>query len=345
MALCLPRFLTTLLLAATAATGACAAELGDARISSYAGQQLVADIELTALENPAAPVQVRLAHPDVYRGANIAMPAVLSSLTMTVMQRDGKQFLHLTSLKPVDADHLHLYLELVEGTHRAVRLSTLWLSPDPNPAPVAPPSAVVREEVPAQPRVAASAPAPAAAPAPAPASAPAPSARHEVLARPSAPHAPLRFAAPVQASQMPLVSKSAPAACAPQPNEQAKVCVALDSKNAALRTQIAQLEQKVKVLQVSMHEGPAAAPLTAQPVKPAVSGPAPILPQKRRKHVEPEPASGLPWLAIGLGSGVLLALAGAAAWLVRRRRAPANHPTPSLAVTRDGIKSRLMPGP
>jgi hypothetical protein len=144
---------------------------------------------------------------------------------------------------------------------------------------------------------------------------------------------------------MPLVSKPAPAACTPQPNEQAKVCVALDSKNAALRTQIAQLEQKVKVLQVSMHEGPAAAPLTAQPVKPAVSGPAPILPQKRRKHVEPEPASGLPWLAIGLGSGVLLALAGAAAWLVRRRRAPANHPTPSLAVTRDGIKSRLMPGP
>jgi hypothetical protein len=35
----------------------------------------VADVELTLLDDPATPVRVRLANPDVYRGANIAMPA------------------------------------------------------------------------------------------------------------------------------------------------------------------------------------------------------------------------------------------------------------------------------
>ena len=76
---------------------------------------------------------MRLAHPNVYRGANIGMPAVLSTLAMTVTQRDGRQFLHVTSLRPVDAGHLHLYLELTDKGQRAVRLVTLWLTPDPNP--------------------------------------------------------------------------------------------------------------------------------------------------------------------------------------------------------------------
>ncbi|WP_036252827.1 FimV family protein, partial [Massilia sp. BSC265] len=85
------------LLAATS-WSAEAAELGEPRVSSFIGQPLVADIELTMLEDAANPVQVRLAHPNVYRGANIGMPAVLSSLRMSVMQRDGRQFLHITSL-------------------------------------------------------------------------------------------------------------------------------------------------------------------------------------------------------------------------------------------------------
>jgi hypothetical protein len=373
MAHCLPRSLSTLLLACLATARAGAAELGDARVSSYAGQQLVADIELTSLENPAVPVQVRLAHPDVYRGANIAVPAVLSSLNLAVMQRNGKQFLHLTSLRPVDGDHLHLYLELVDGTHRSVRLSTLWLGADPNPAPPAVAVAAARDEaagvpaatLPRQPASAAaptpvSAPAPARprehVPAPAPASAPpAAPAPSIVRAAPSQPamRIPARLAAPVLASQLPVVK---PAACTPQPSDEAKACIALDSKSTALRVQIAQLEQKVKALQGAVHGGSGAAavvqpavhapaPTTNTASKPtAPAGPAPILPQKRRKPAQAEHEADMPWLAIGIGAGVLAALAGALVMIVRRRRKP-RHPAPSIAVSRDGIKSRLMPGP
>ncbi len=125
----------TCLLLAHAAAGARAAELGEAKVSSHIGQQLVADIELVAIEDGSAPVQVRLASADVYRGANLDMPAVLASLNMNVMRRDGRQFLHITSLKAVDADRLHLFLELADGGRRTVRQATLWFSPDPSPPP------------------------------------------------------------------------------------------------------------------------------------------------------------------------------------------------------------------
>lgn len=114
-----------------------AAELGDVAVRSFVGQPLVADIELTGMADPAVPVQVRLAHPDIYRGANIAVPPVLSSVTMSVMRRDQRQFLHITSIKPVDSEHLHLFLDLNDGARRHVRQVTLWLSPEP-PPPVAP---------------------------------------------------------------------------------------------------------------------------------------------------------------------------------------------------------------
>ena len=123
------------------ASAAGAAELGDQRVGSYMGQPLVADIELTLIEHPAARVEVRLAHPNVYRGANIGMPHVLSTLNMSVMQRDGRQFLHVTSRAPVESSHLHLYVELTDGGQRSVRLATLWLTPDPNPAPLPAPVA------------------------------------------------------------------------------------------------------------------------------------------------------------------------------------------------------------
>jgi hypothetical protein len=340
----------TLLFACIALGGAHAAELGDARVASHIGQQLVADIELTALENAGAPVQVRIANPDVYQGANIAIPAVLSSLNLSVMQREGRQFLHVTSLKPVDSDHLHLYLELVDGGHRAVRLSTLWLSPDPNPAPLAPPPAVQRQV------------APPAVPEPQPASSPpvraaavehiAPPLRalavERIVSRPArvVPPEPPRVRSPVQAAllHLPAAPKAAPAACAPKPSAEESACVALDAKNVALRAQIDQLEHKVKVLRGSM-QGASTPPVPAvQPAKPEVvpAGPRPIKPRKATRQAEPE-RSGLPWLAIGIGTTVLLA--GGAAWVIRRRRKQNDMPKPSAAVSREGIKSRLMGGP
>lgn len=126
-----------------------AAELGDVAVRSFVGQPLVADIELTGMADPAVPVQVKLAHPDIYRGANIAVPPVLASVTMSVMRRDQRQFLHITSIKPVDSEHLHLFLDLNDGTRRHVRQVTLWLNPEPPPVLPAPVAAAPAEPVPA----------------------------------------------------------------------------------------------------------------------------------------------------------------------------------------------------
>lgn len=123
-------------------TCAQAAELGDAALRSHIGQPLVADIELTSLADPAVPVTVRLAHADVYRGAGIRMHPVLSSLNMSVMRRDGRQFLHITSIKPVETEYVHLFLELAEGSRRNIRSVTLWLTPDPAPPPPPKPAPV-----------------------------------------------------------------------------------------------------------------------------------------------------------------------------------------------------------
>jgi hypothetical protein len=309
-----------------------AAELGDPRVSSHIGQQLVADIELTLLEDTNTPVQVRLASPEVYNGAGIAVPPVLSSLNLAVMRRDGRQFLHATTLRPVEADHLHLYLELVDHGQRVVRLATLWLTPDPNPAPAALPTPA--------PVVAAPAPAHVPAPTPAPARVHAEPPAAKTAPQP-APPAPKLLPLPVHAA-------ARPAACAPQSGE-AEACVALGAKNAELRARIGQLEQRVKGLQASLGAGKPAAPkpvapqleapkpeaLTPAAQKPEIpapvqearppkhpAGPAPISsikPLVPHKPKAPPPADdGLPWGMIAGGLAVLAALGGAAA-LVRVR--------------------------
>jgi hypothetical protein len=200
---------------------------------------------------------------------------------------------------------VHLYLELVDKGQRAVRLATLWLTPDPSPVVVAPP--VVAAAVPAgvSASVAASmaAPALAAARGAAPASAPAPVA-------PAMPaHAPVRAPVPVRAhgeavaaptsvqpAPAPIVVKPArpavlakpvpaaaaqPPACLRQPDE-AQACTVLGAKNADLRAQLVRLEDKVKGLQARLgvtpadHVGPPSPPLAAMPgaSKPAASKPA-----------------------------------------------------------------------
>jgi hypothetical protein len=250
-----------------------AAELGEARVSSHIGQQLVADIELAQVDDPAAQVSVRLASPEVYNGAGVALPSVLASLNLSVMRRDGRQFIHVTSLRPVEAEHLHLYLELGDKGQRAVRLVTLWLTPDPNPAPAPVPTPApvsmpppVPVPVPLPVRVAA-APVhatPAAPPAALPPAAPAP--RPVQRAKPAAVVASI---APVRKpAQAAAHVDSQPAACAPQPDE-AQACSALGAKNAALRGQLDKLEEKVKGLQQHMGVAPAGAPAKAEGVKAA----------------------------------------------------------------------------
>jgi hypothetical protein len=276
--------LTSFALAFAACGGVLAAELGEAKVVSYIGQQLVADIELTAIEDPAAAVQVRLASIDVYSGASLDMPAVLGSLRMSVMRRDGRQFLHIVSLKPVESERLHLFLELTDGARRVVRQATLALTPDPTPpAPPVPP-----------------------APPPAP-----------VITGPAEP-----AQVPIRLASLALVQRR-PAAC-PKPVEEtgmASACVALDTRNAALREQIVKLEDKVKVLQAAMLTPPAPPRAAAPMAEPAASKP---VPKPRAPAVaraaEPAPGPALPWDWIGGVGAAVFALVGiAVAWRSRRK--------------------------
>jgi pilus assembly protein FimV len=331
MARRLSSFITCALLAG-AAGSAGAAELGDARVASYIGQPLVADIELTMLDNPAGAVEARLAQPNVYRGGGLGMPHVLSTLTMSVMRRDGRQFLHVTSLAPVESSRLHLYLELFDGGQRNVRLVTLSLAPDPNPAPrpapVIPVPVPVASAVEPQPVKAAQAPAPVrpkSAPRPVVAKAPKPDPRPEPAPEPKAapkvepkpePKSEPRAAAPA----LPIAAPPAAATCAPTAPGQPSACAALDVKNAQLRQQIGALEDKVRVLQVAM----GARPSEVLGTKPAVPKAHPI---RKKPEPAPEPQSATPWGWIGAGAAALLALAGAVVVVLRRRaKTPALRP-------------------
>jgi len=356
MASRLPVFITCALLSC----GVGAAELGEPRISSYIGQPLVLELELTALASPATPVQARLAHPDVYRGANIGMPAVLSTLGMRVSQRDGRQFLRVTSSAPVESSRLHLYLDLADGGTRDVRLVTLFMAPNPNPpAPAVPLPVAAPAPVPV--------PVPTKAPAPvvadlsaAPVAAPKPMAvkprppKPPEPPKPPKPPYPATPATPVVAEKVapapepaaathastplskPLpvpVALPAPASaatCAPASSvDSATVCAALDVKNAQLREQIGTLEDKVRVLQVTLGASPSA---VQDKVAPRGA------PRPSRKRPAPEPDASTPWGWIAGAVVAVLGLVGGALFLLRRRKrtAPMIQPMP-----RDSLMARL----
>lgn len=291
-----------LLLTCAALAPAHAAELGDARVLSYIGQPLSAEVELTMVEDASKLVEAQLARADVYRGANIAMPPVLSGLDIAVIRKGGKQFLRLASVKPVEAKHLHVYLELIDGGQRAVRLVTLWLTPDPNPAP--PPA-------PAPPVVlapaAALAPAPAVVAVPAPARVagapplrkPAPPERHPAPAalRDAPKQADLKTAASAKHGGKTVAAEHKPAeapapACAPAPSAaETHACAVLGAKNDALRQQLGHLEGKVKVLQMAAGVKPAVEAAAATVATPDVT---PETAAQAHPGAQPEAHPGVP---------------------------------------------------
>ncbi len=111
-----------------------AVEFGDTTVSSFIGQPLVAEVELTALTpEESAALQVKQAGRDVYRGANIQFNPVLSGLRWVVQHRDKRQFLRLSTEKPINATYLNMFFELGLKTDYAVRALTVWIEPNPNP--------------------------------------------------------------------------------------------------------------------------------------------------------------------------------------------------------------------
>lgn len=112
-----------------------AAEFGEASVTSWVGQPLVAEVELTALSpDEQAALQVRPALLDVYRGANIQYNPALKTLRWAVVNRGGRLLVRLTTEKPINASYLNLFLELGTKSERAVRALTIWLDADPDNA-------------------------------------------------------------------------------------------------------------------------------------------------------------------------------------------------------------------
>lgn len=289
-------------------TCAQAVELGDTLVRSHLGQPLSADIELTGMANDAAMVQAGLASADVYRGASIAMHPALASLNITIVRRDGRRFVHIASPKAVDAEFIHIFFELTENGRRSVRQTTLWFTPDPNPAP--PPLAVA----PLLPAVPAKAPEP-------PRVMPAPVALPLARATPAerlVPHAPQFTAAQIAA------------------------CTAIDAKNAALSGQIVDLEEKVRRLTLAMQAGAVAA---APPVVVAKAAPARPTLLKPMGAPPEKPVAKTPWLFIGIASAAVFAVVGVLFYFLHSKRKGrkgqrAPRVGPGLIAS---VKNRLMP--
>ena len=350
------RILSLCVVSLLIAGAACAAELGEPRIASFKGQVLVADIELSNLDSPA-PVQVRVASPDVYRGASLSVPPALSSLQLSVVKQGGKQFVHVTSTKPVDTDMLLLFLELGQGANRDVRLATLLLTADPLPPPVAAAATVAPQAPPhpAPPVLAAVLPTP---PVVAPAAPPPPPVAR-VEPRPELPihavavvSAPLHFAA--VSTALPASVRAAPApSCKASATNQA--CVVLDTRNVALQAKLAGLESKIKLLEATLAPAKVEVPHVEAPapgivprivpIKPLPEPVAVVVKPKKHKAVEPAPSS-TPWLWIAIAAAVGLAAIGAIAFLLLRRRAgkvPAAPSGPKPPGIMAGVRNRLMP--
>lgn len=310
-----------------------AAELGEMAVLSHVGQPLLAEIELTALTpEEAGGVTVRLASPDVYRGGGIGMDPALQTLTISPLERGGRQYVRVATRQAIQAGHVHLYLLLGNGSGAVVRLGTLWLTPAPPVAVSA--SAPVRPAIPAPVPV----PLPRAAPGTPPpdAAALAARARAEGLVRPARvfvpPPAVPAPAAPALRPPPPLRRARAPvAACAPQVDAgQAQACVALDEKNAALNDKLGELEGKIGALQKAL-----AQPVTAAAV-PAAAPAEAQAPHARPKPLHAAPAAdkekksggnGLLWL--GIGTLAFLLLTALIVYVVRKRRQAAVPGAPS----------------
>ncbi|HEY0489410.1 MAG TPA: hypothetical protein VGD30_07860 [Telluria sp.] len=275
-----------------------AVEIGEVMVRSYLGQPLVADIELTGFSADGT-VDARLAHPDVFQASNVGMHPVLPSLRMSVIRRDGRQFVHITSIAPVQTQYVHLFLDLRDGGRRNVRAASLPLVADPRPAPPPPPPVQA-------PAVAAVAPA---VPAPKPVAT-------------EVPPKPLPKAAPKLAA--PLVPVAAPVASCPKPrfsDDEIRACATRDYKNAMLSAQIVELEEKVKALQASLDAAPAAsAPALAMVHKTAHIKAAP--PPSRIpaiKKDKPAADTPFPWMWIGAAVAALAVAAAGVVTVLKRR--------------------------
>ncbi|MGO4479922.1 FimV family protein, partial [Massilia sp. 2TAF26] len=107
-----------------------AAGLGKLTVLSALGQPLRAEIELTAVSSDeASGLVAKLASPDAFRAANIEFNPALLSLRFAVEQRNGRQFIRVSSSQPLNEPFVDMLLELSWNNGRLVREYTFLLDP------------------------------------------------------------------------------------------------------------------------------------------------------------------------------------------------------------------------
>ncbi len=145
-----------------------AAGLGKLTVLSSLGQPLRAEIELTSVASDESGALVaKLAPGEAFRLANIEFNPTLLSLRFTVEQRNGRQYIKITSTQPVNEPFVDMLLELSWSNGRLVREYTFLLDPvelrQTQPAQVAVPNDVAGVNAPAAAPRSARTPAPAVA--------------------------------------------------------------------------------------------------------------------------------------------------------------------------------------
>jgi hypothetical protein len=328
-----------------------AAEFGEPVVTSFVGQPLIAEVELTALsEEDGAALQVHLAPLDVYREANVKFDPVLSSLHFMLRRHDHRQFIRISSSQAIKTAHVILFLDLIARNDHAVRALTLWLDADPNAASG---SALTAASVPVSAYAPGSVAATALAAIPSvnpgsgvtttpvldrvghsinnaannTAKAPMPTQQEiELLVRAMAPPlGPGREARHgVVAGGLSAPSSVGKRSCrilsnVPASQEQIQRCIAAERENRVISAHIQELEKSVVILRKVMEGNPDAAVVTgggaSSPTLDSAVKPIAAKPHTVKKAV----AQTTPWLMIGL-AGLGLLVAGGGSWLVSRRR-------------------------
>jgi pilus assembly protein FimV len=122
--------LASALIGAAILPAAYGAGLGKLTVLSALGQPLRAEIELTAVTpEEAGELTARLAPPEAFRAANIDFNPALMNLRFDIEQRDGRQFIRVTSTQPVNEPFVDMLLELTWAKGRLVREYTFLLDP------------------------------------------------------------------------------------------------------------------------------------------------------------------------------------------------------------------------
>ena len=107
-----------------------AAGLGKLTVLSALGQPLRAEIELTAVSSDeASGLVAKLASPEAFRAANIEFNPALLSLRFALEQRNGRQFIRVSSSQPLNEPFVDMLLELSWNNGRLVREYTFLLDP------------------------------------------------------------------------------------------------------------------------------------------------------------------------------------------------------------------------